>query len=164
MCVSNKLFAHTLTHPSQLQAYLQEKLGKYLTTATINPNLLRNLMTSWLVYDEQRQRYCSFDEAQRLVEEYKQQQQQRPAGADQPKTPPAAAAALGSQRPAPITPSIPLEHLLGNAGQGFLSNGHSSSSDSRGSTSHGNSSTEQQQQQQPTSSSTVQGAAGTPGL
>lgn len=57
--------------------YLQQRLGKYLTIATLNAQLLRNLMTAWLVYDEQKQRYVDFDQAEELVQQYKQQQQQQ---------------------------------------------------------------------------------------
>ena len=109
-----------------LQAYLQQRLGQYLTVATINANLLRNLMTAWLVYDEQQQRYVNFDEAAELVQAYKQQQEQQQqlqqAQAlrnDQQQQhvngSSNAAAAAGSKRikPAVITASIPLEHLLG---------------------------------------------------
>jgi hypothetical protein len=103
-----------------VQAYLQQRLGQYLTIATLNANLLRNLMTAWLVYDEQRQRYVNFDEAADLVEACKQQQQQQQqqaaAAAAAAAAPAAAAAAVaeGQQRKAPvITASIPLEKLLG---------------------------------------------------
>lgn len=98
------------------QAYLQQRLGQYLTIATLNANLLRNLMTAWLVYDEQRQRYVNFDEAADLVEACKQQQQQSvaAAAAAAPPVAAAAAAAEGQQQKAPVlTASIPLEKLLG---------------------------------------------------
>jgi hypothetical protein len=66
------------------QQYLQQRLGKYLTIAQPNAQLLRNLVTAWLVYDVQQQRYVDFDQAEELVQQYKQQQQQveqaQPAG------------------------------------------------------------------------------------
>lgn len=34
-------------------------------------------MTAWLVYDEQRQQYVDFDQAEELVEQYKQRRQQQ---------------------------------------------------------------------------------------
>jgi hypothetical protein len=59
------------------QQYLQQRLGKYLTIAQPNAQLLRNLMTAWLVYDAQQQRYVDFDQAEELVQQYKQQRQQQ---------------------------------------------------------------------------------------
>jgi fatty acid desaturase len=59
------------------QQYLQQRLVKYLTIAQPNAQLLRNLMTAWLVYDVQQQRYVDFDQAEELVQQYKQQQQQQ---------------------------------------------------------------------------------------
>jgi hypothetical protein len=59
------------------QQYLQQRLGKYLTIAKPNAQLLRNLMTAWLVYDAQQQRYVDFDQAEELVQQYKQQRQQQ---------------------------------------------------------------------------------------
>jgi hypothetical protein len=59
------------------QQYLQQRLGKYLTIAKPNAQLLRNLMTAWLVYDAQQQRYVDFDQAEDLVQQYKQQRQQQ---------------------------------------------------------------------------------------
>jgi hypothetical protein len=100
-----------------VQEYLQQRLGQYLTITTLNPNLLRNLMTAWLVYDEKQQRYINFDEAADLVEACKQQQeleQQQQQAAAASSEPPAAAISEGSRRKVPvITPSIPLEQLLG---------------------------------------------------
>jgi hypothetical protein len=57
--------------------YLQQRLGRYLTFANLNPRLLINLMTAWQVYNEQQQRYVDFDEAETLVQQHRQQQQQR---------------------------------------------------------------------------------------
>lgn len=58
-------------------SYLQQRLGKYLTVANFNLRLLGNLMTAWLVYDEQRQRYVDFYDAEELVEQCKQRRQQK---------------------------------------------------------------------------------------
>jgi hypothetical protein len=114
-----------LLSAAALQEYLQQRLGPYLTTATLNANLLRNLMTAWLVYDEQQQRYCSFDEAEGLVAAAKQQQEQQQQAAAaaldaQAKAAAAAASAAAGaagdsqQRKAPVVTShIPLEKLLG---------------------------------------------------
>jgi hypothetical protein len=139
-----------------VQAYLQQRLGQYLTIATLNANLLRNLMTAWLVYDEQRQRYVNFDEAADLVEACKQQQQQQQqaaAAAAAAAAPPAAAAAVaeGQQRKAPvITASIPLEKLLGvKAGASGSSSGRRQQ--------------QQQEREQLAGSGSGSGAAGTAG-
>jgi fatty acid desaturase len=65
------------------QQYLHQRLGKYLTIAQPNAQLLRNLMTAWLVYDVQQQRYVDFDQAEELVQQQQQQQgEQAPAAAD----------------------------------------------------------------------------------
>jgi fatty acid desaturase len=45
------------------QEYLQQRLGQYLTIAELNPKLLLNLMTAWLVYDTERNEYVDFEEA-----------------------------------------------------------------------------------------------------
>jgi hypothetical protein len=132
------------------QAYLQQRLGPYLTVATLNANLLRNLMTAWLVYDEQRQRYLNFDEAAELVEACKQQQQEEAEQQQLQKSCSSnAAATLDSNdtqaaREPVITAAYDLAHLLGKK---VATNG-------RG-TSNG-----QQEQLAGSSSSSAAGAAG----
>jgi hypothetical protein len=49
------------------QAYLDARLGQYLTYAAPNTLLLRNLLTAWLIYDEQRGTYVDLDAGEELL-------------------------------------------------------------------------------------------------
>lgn len=151
LCPRSTTHLHPIhIHPTHTytQAYLQQRLGQYLTIATINANLLRNLMTAWLVYDEQQQRYVNFDEAAALVEAYRQRQanQQQPQqqeeqlldqqqsssnGSSSSSESVAAAGENRQGKPAVITASIPLDKLLGvRAAAAAGANGSSTSSSS----------------------------------
>jgi hypothetical protein len=51
------------------QRELDQKLGPYLTRAAgLNPRLVLNLVTRWVVYDPEAKRYVKFDEAEEAAE------------------------------------------------------------------------------------------------
>lgn len=52
-------------HAPAATAALKKKLGPFMSFATINGRLLRNLLEKWQLYDEDRQTYVSFRQAEK---------------------------------------------------------------------------------------------------
>lgn len=44
---------------------IKRKLGPYMTTASLNPRLIRNLLEKWQVYDEDKRTFITFRQAER---------------------------------------------------------------------------------------------------